>query len=370
MWFPHSPMLRRWVLGFLCCNLLALISASRIHLIYLYSGNPLPFSRVLRAALVDWYAWGAMVPLIVWLVKRFPLERGRWARPAAIHLTAAVVLTLAKMAAEHAVNQAIAYSEMRRLSLLAIQPHFLTYMALLGVVFAASMARASREHQLAASRLEASLSDARLQALRSQLHPHFLFNTLQAISTLMRRDVAAADAMLLRLSDLLRLTLERGERQEVPLRLEMEFVDRYLEILAIRFQDRLAVRRQIAPEALDALVPTMILQPVVENAVRHGIAHRPEGGRLDIGAQVLDGRLRLTVRDDGPGIPAGAGEAATEAVLDPASGARSGTGLANTRSRLRAIHGEAHSLMLRNGETGGVEAILEMPLRRLPGDSP
>jgi LytS/YehU family sensor histidine kinase len=158
---------------------------------------------------------------------------------------------------------------------------------------------------LKASQLEARLAQAQLQALKMQLQPHFLFNTLHAISALVHKDVEAADRMLARLSDLLRLALESAGVQEVPLKQELEFLERYLEIEQTRFQDRLTVRMEIAPEALDALVPNLIMQPLVENAIRHGIAPRATPGKIEITAMLADGQLHFHIRDDGPGIPGG-----------------------------------------------------------------
>ncbi|HKY31491.1 MAG TPA: histidine kinase [Candidatus Polarisedimenticolia bacterium] len=343
---------RRWVRWLLPVGLwtaLVLFSASRLQLGALSTENPAPWGRSLRLAAADWYSWALLAPAAAWMVRRFPLRRGRWAAPAAAHLGGAVLLTVVKMILEHNVNQAIVFNPMRRLSVLYFHPNFLTCLAILGVLFALEASRRSREHELRASRLEAGLAEARLRALRDQLHPHFLFNTLQAISTLIHRDPAAADAMVLRLSDLLRLTLDLGEKQDVPLRAEIDLVDRYLEILGIRFGHRLQVRRRLDPEALDALLPSMLLQPLVENAVRHGIAPRPEGGRLEIAAAVRDGRLRVTVRDDGPG---------------PGGNGGRGLGLANTRSRLRELYGDDHLFELRAARGGGSEALVEVPLRR------
>jgi len=206
-----------------------------------------------------------------------------------------------------------------------------------------------REQELAAAQLETQLVQAQLQALQMQLQPHFLFNTLHAISTLMHRDVDAAEKMLARLSDLLRLTLENGSTQTVMLKDELEFLKKYLEIEEIRFADRLTIRTAIAPDALDALVPNLILQPIVENAIRHGIAPRAQPGRVEITARRVDGKLRLEVQDDGPGLRPGNG--------------REGLGLKNTRERLARLYQGAHRLELESPPEGGVRVTLEIPFR-------
>ncbi len=202
-------------------------------------------------------------------------------------------------------------------------------------------------------RAEGLAHRARLQALRYQLNPHFLFNTLNAVSTLVvERRNDEAGRMISRLSDFLRLALEGQDAPEVPLADELEWVRRYLEIEAIRFEERLAVEWEVEPEALAAGVPGMLLQPLVENAVRHVVAVREEGGRIAVRARRSGGRLLLSVADDGPG-PAGAGTAVGR-----------GIGLANTRERLREGYGADHRFDIRRGADGGTEACIEIPFRR------
>jgi two-component system LytT family sensor kinase len=198
---------------------------------------------------------------------------------------------------------------------------------------------------------EALAHQAQLRALRYQLNPHFLFNTLNAISTLVaQQENAAANRMLARLSDFLRLTLESSGAQEVPLAAELDFVRRYLEIEQVRLGERLDVRFQISPEALAVPVPNLILQPLVENAIRHSIAPREAGGRLEIEARCLEGLLHLEVRDDGPK------PAADRALL------YQGVGLSNTRARLAQLYGPSHDFELRVAEVGGLAVIIRLPL--------
>jgi two-component system, LytTR family, sensor kinase len=207
-----------------------------------------------------------------------------------------------------------------------------------------------QERELRASQLEAQLAQSQLQVLKMQLHPHFLFNTLNAISALIRESPDEAEEMVSRLGDLLRITLETAGLQEVPFKEELEFLKHYLDIEQTRFQDRLKVEMAIEPETLDALVPSMILQPLVENSVRHGIAPRPEGGCIRIKAWRDNSILRLDVEDDGPGL-----------CDDMPRKER--VGLTNTRARVRNLYGDEHDLTLRNAAGGGFVVSLTIPFR-------
>ena len=218
--------------------------------------------------------------------------------------------------------------------------------------------RESRERALRESRLEAELATAQLQLLRAQLEPHFLFNTLHAIATLMHVNPAAAERMVVLLSELLRRALREMDDREVPLREELEFLDRYIEIEQVRFRERLKVVRDIEPESLAAMVPPLLLHPLVENAIRHGLARKVEGGCLGIHAQREDGRLELRIWDDGPGPGC------------DADGPRgSGIGLSTTRARLEQLYGGGHRLELRSRPAGGVEVAVSLPFRTRPAAS-
>jgi len=201
--------------------------------------------------------------------------------------------------------------------------------------------------QAEAAQLRAQLAEARLAALRNQMDPHFLFNTLNAVSALVERDPRGVRRMIARLSELLRHSLEGAGEPEVTLRQELEFADRYLEIMRIRFQGSLEVRTDLAEEVMDALVPNLVLQPLVENAVKHGVGHVRGGGRIEISARRDGGRVVLCVRDNGPGL----------ADANP----REGVGVSNTRERLAQLYGEAGALALRPAEGGGVMAEVTLP---------
>jgi LytS/YehU family sensor histidine kinase len=212
--------------------------------------------------------------------------------------------------------------------------------------------RKYRERELRASQLETRLAQAQLDALKMQLHPHFLFNTLNSISVLMTEDVTAARRMLTRLSDLLRASLENVGAQEVSLGEELEFLKNYLEIEQTRFQDRLTVRMEIEPGVLEARVPNLILQPLVENAIRHGIAPRAQPGLIEIHAARENGIVQLKVRDNGAGL----GSASPETLI-------MGIGLSNTQARLKQLYGGAHNFEIRDARGGGLEVAISIPFR-------
>ncbi len=201
--------------------------------------------------------------------------------------------------------------------------------------------------------LEKHLTEARLQALLHQLKPHFLFNTLNGIASLMHTDVEAADKMLVRLSELLRITMAHTGAPQTSLRDELAFLERYLEIERIRFRNRLEVAIAVDEDAIEAQVPSLILQPIVENAVRHGIEPRSHSGRIELKGFRQDGRLVLTVTDNGTGLP-------------PGGPAREGIGLANTRARLAELYGADHDFELVNGPAGGLCVRIVIPYSPTP----
>jgi len=218
----------------------------------------------------------------------------------------------------------------------------LYYFAIVAAGYARVYFIRGREQSERSARLQAQLAEARLDALRMQINPHFLFNTLNAISAMVERDPAGVRKMIARLSELLRRTMDSRAAGEVPLRQELELLDRYIEIMEIRFQGRLRAERRIGDDALDALVPHFILQPIVENALEHG-----EAGTIEIAARRDGARLVVSVRDHGPGV----------------SGSAAGVGLGNTRARLEQLYGSGASFALRNAEGGGAIAEIVVPYR-------
>ena len=346
----------RWLLALLGWTGVAVFFASQTYLSYKYSGGQARLWLILKMNLIEWYAWGLLAPGIIWLAHRFPLERGRWARSLTIHLVAGVGVSLLKGMLNNLLRRYI-LGFLQSMSLIYVfHQNLVTYWIVVAATQSYLYYSRYREGEVRAAQLSAQLAQAQLQALRMQLHPHFLFNTLNAISTLVHKDPEIADRMIARLSDLLRLTLENMGVQEVRLAQELEFLERYLEIERMRFPDRLQIRMRIAPETLDARAPYLILQPLVENAIRHGIAPRSTPGTVEVRAECKDGRLVLEVRDDGPGIA-------------PNRDPQRGVGISSTRARLERLYGSAHQLELHNATEGGLVVTLALPFQLMAEDS-
>jgi LytS/YehU family sensor histidine kinase len=231
----------------------------------------------------------------------------------------------------------------------------IAFWCLLAVVLSVEYYRGLREREMHSARLETRLAEARLDALSAQLHPHFLFNTIQGISTLIHRDPEAADAMLAGLSTLLRHTLQRAGGHEIPLAHELELLDLYLAIVRSRFGDRLTISTKVSPDLTDAMVPRFLLQPLVENALHHGIAQHAGAGQIDISAARDGDTLVLSVSDNGPGMQPG---------RKPFP--KDGIGLANSRDRLAQLYGTEQSLELQSGETGGFRVTVRVPWHLAP----
>jgi two-component system LytT family sensor kinase len=344
----------RWLAILTCWTIVGLLFASQTLIYYAYQGGNASPLRVVLSALADWYAWAVLAPGILWLAARCPLRDGRWRLGLLVHVPASVIFSVAKLALRFGVGSFVPWlptPSFRMMILGQLHLNLLTYWVIVVFGHAAEYYRKYQERELHASQLEARLAHAQLEVLRMQLHPHFLFNTLHAISTLVHRDVEAADRMISQLSDLLRLTLETIGVQEVALEEELAWLDRYLAIQQTRFGDRLTVRREIQAEARGLLVPNQILQPLIENAVRHGIGVRAAGGTIELAASCRGGLLTIQVRDDGPGV---------------ASGTPDGLGLANTRARLVELYGTAHRFELSNRPGGGTIVTLAFPGRERP----
>jgi two-component system LytT family sensor kinase len=359
---------RRWgvvALVFGVWTTLGVLAAAQMYTGMRLEGEPTSWRDALLYQLPGWWAWAAATPLVVWLTRRLPLAPPRRALAALAHLGAAVVVSLVHVAVMLAARGIVAQQAppptaafLARYFLGYLQFDLVTYWAIVGAALALAWQREARERERRATRLEAQLAGARLSALRMQLNPHFLFNALNSVAMLVREgDGRQAVGTLASLSDLLRRALDGADAHEVSLREEIAFVERYLEIELVRFQDRLRVRLDLEPAALDARVPNLLLQPLVENAVRHGIARRAAAGLVEITARVTGDRLHLCVRDDGPGLGAPADRLADD------GGAGSGVGLANTRARLTELYGADHAFDVRDAEGGGAEAVVVLPYR-------
>ena len=326
------------------------------------------WSEAFLHALLLWYLFLPIVPLGIALARKLPAVREHRLRNLCLHSAVALIVGAIHPYA-FVMTYALVIQPRWALTVAASMLPYLHYwymqdllMAVLAyaMIAAATYAfvyyRGFQQGQLRAAQLQTQLANANLTALKMQLHPHFLFNALHSISSLQMIDGAAAQKMTALLGDFLRMTLRNVQQQEIPLRQEFEFLQRYLAIEQMRFGDRLCFHLEAPPELLDAAVPQLILQPLVENAVRHGIAPYGCGGEIAVRASQEGLRLCLTVQDSGPGI-----------LEDkPRPPAASGLGLANTRARLLHLYGEAQQLTLENISGGGFRARLELPFHLLP----
>lgn len=314
-------------------------------------------SEALKLNLIQFYLWGALSPVLYWVSRRFTLEF-RAVRFRRLLLYFVVLVLLAGI--HQFSHLALFWSSMPRLrqrftSIVEYYHAFFGYGfyidLLIGLLI--TIAVHALLYYRAQASLKTQLAEAQLKALKMQLHPHFLFNTLHSISSLVLEDPPKANTMIARLGDFLRLTLEHSDEQLVSLKEEMEFVRCYLEIEQVRFGDRLTVQYEIETDTLSAAVPHLILQPVVENAIQHAIAPHANPGRVTIAARQVGNLLRLEVRDTGPGMR----------VAAASPGSRQGVGLSNVRSRLDRLYGASCTFEMTNGPEPGVAAIMQFPLQ-------
>jgi two-component system, LytTR family, sensor kinase len=354
----------KWLIIFSIWTLCGFFLTSQVAFQNLLSENPVSFWRILSWQLFSGYVWFLLTPLILWLGRRFPFEKGGWKISLPAHLVISFVIAFFQLAIDAFVlpklgylrrYQSAPFSDIYKIFLL-VNLHFSVaiYWAVLSIYQAVRYYRKYRERELTTSKLEARLAQSRLQVLKGQLQPHFLFNTLNAISELIYKDREAAERMIGDLSDLLRLSFEKLEVQEISLKQELDFLKKYLEIEQMRFHDRLLVEMEISPDTLDACVPNMILQPLVENAIKHGIAPRSTGGKIQIGAARSNGSLELSVADNGIGVP-----------FNDVDNLSEGVGLSNTRRRLRHLYGDRHKFALKADKASGLRVNLTIPFKEL-----
>jgi two-component system LytT family sensor kinase len=363
--------LREYGLSFLVWTVIGLYFFSQGLIQKYLSKDPTPWWHHLASWMTGSYVAAALTPTVLWLGRRFPFERQNKMRVLARHLPFSIAFASVHLTVESAILFQFGVfptymksfvSTLIFLLMLEFHQDILTYWLMLGIQHAFRYYRQYQQRERDALRLElrtselkAQLTRAHLSTLKMQLQPHFLFNTLNAIMVLVRqRKTEPAEEMLARLSDLLRCVLDEVETQEVPLRREFEYLRLYLSIEKVRFQDRLKIHISAAPDVLSAAFPHMGLQPLVENAIRHGIGRRSAAGVIRISAWRVDDTLRLIVQDDGPGFSAGS----------PA--ATPGIGLENTRKRLHQLYGEAGRLETENAEQGGALVTMFLPFRNAP----
>jgi signal transduction histidine kinase len=318
----------------------------------------------------DWLFYGILSPAVFWLVRRLALSRTNWVRAVPPLLLSWLVFHLAVQVSYLGVQELLPLSlnNWTEPSFLGLLPTYLvkkaapTLLAFIGIVVVAQMGMLYQrvlERERAAAELEAALTRSRLDALRGQLQPHFLFNTLNTISSLLRDDPDGAERILTRLGDLLRMSLQEGGNDEVPVEKELAFLERYIDIQRVRFADRLTVTVGAGPEVQRALVPSLLLQPLVENAIRHGIEPRAGTGSVRVRVERAGERLVIEVLDDGVGIAA-----------DGTNGHETnghGVGLRNTRQRLEQLHGDRQSLDISSLPGGGTAVRITLPWRVAEG---
>ena len=344
----------KWPLGLAFWTLIGLSFAFQFYISSAKAGLDVSWKQAVSYALGDWYVFALLSIPVIWLAGRFQFGSGERAKSLVVHLPCSVIFSLAYMVLRAWIGtwQSEASFAEAFQPLLVKTWHFnlLIYWVIVTVSFAFDYYGKFRERELRTAELEKSLAQAKLQALQMQLNPHFLFNSLHSISSLMHQDVEAADRMIVRLSDLLRAALDNSDTQEVTLDKELEFLKRYLEIEQIRFGKRLTVQMDIAPDTLDAQVPNLILQPLVENAIRHGIEPHAKPGRIELRSKRDGNVLTLEVCDNGAGMPT------NQAVVE-------NVGLSNTRARLEALHADAHKLELLTAPGSGVLVRMTIPFR-------
>jgi hypothetical protein len=355
----------RWVYGLwipALCIILGLLDAFRSYAAAYYDGKfYLPWILALRWSLSGWLIWIALIPLILWVSDRYHIDRENWMRRMLLYVPLGIAISSARTVFPILVYLGFISDLDTLLGWLGRRPYFLLTDFLFALVFygfvlavgqARNYYRRYLENELHVTHFEAQLARAELQALKMQLHPHFLFNTLHSISALQMEDVGAAQEMMARLGDFLRLTLDNAGVQKVSLRREIEFLKCYLDIEHIRFGGRLKTIIDVEPEALDVQVPNLILQPLVENAIRHGIAPHPTSGEIKIIGKRRPDSVQIVICDNGGGLQLN-GE---NAVL------AEGVGLQNTRARLQQFYKSNCGFEMKNGVEGGLVVSMSLPV--------
>jgi signal transduction histidine kinase len=323
-----------------------------------YASRP-TLGSMLLWDLAYWPTWAVLAPLIYWQARRFPLSRVNWPRNLTVHVAIGLLLVVPQRAVYLTIAWVFQNIAGERLPLLSLYHDFLLYNLPTGLMsyvillsgFLLYFNDKYKQERLRSTRLRAELNQAQLQALRMQLQPHFLFNTFNSISAMLHEDAHAADEMLAQLGDFLRVTLQNSGQQMVPLEVELDFLKRYLSIEQIRLQDRLQIDYAIEPAAKTSLVPNLLLQPIIENVIKHEVGQTYAPVRVAVAARIEGDRLYLSVSDDGPGL-SGNGLHTTE-----------GFGLNNTRARLRSAFADDFRFDLIPGNDGGTVATMEMPAR-------
>jgi two-component system, LytTR family, sensor kinase len=346
-----------WLIGFVLWTLLAFLTAAGAHFYLASTPTPISWGQLLTWNVSISFVWSLLTPVIFELSRRYSFDRASWRLSLPIHIVASFALALAAAVVVVAISPLITWTKEPTVPFFA---HVLSrtfidlqrYWYVLLITQAIAFYGKYQERQIVSSQLEAQLVQAQLEMLKMQLEPHFLFNTLNSIAALARHDGEAAERMTLQLADLLRMSLDGVGVHEVPLQQELKFLQKYIDIQQVRFHDRLSVETEVDPRTLDTLVPNLILQPLVENAIRHGIGPRRGPGLIRISTWRDRDDVWMEIRDNGVGFIRGRG-------LMPAEG----VGLSNTRGRLRQLYNEDHAMVLEDAPGGGCTVKIRVPYR-------
>ncbi len=351
----------RWLIGFVLFTVVGTVFGLQFYFTASQQGATSPAGLHILDQLCSWYTWGALFPFLIWIVLKLPLDPEHRIRNLVLLVFIGIGISYV-----HAITYASAYNFLDQwysgepfsydpviqgfLRLNIPMRVVICYLLFAGI-YAADFYKKYHERTIKAAKLEQELAVAKVQMMKMQLHPHFLFNTLHTIAGLVRNgDKQQAVTMIAGLSDLLRTAMDRRNEQTVPLAQEIEFAQRYLAIEHVRFSDRLTVKIKVDPDTLGALVPNLLLQPLIENAIIHGISPRSDQGIINLSACRENGLLHIIVEDNGVGLPTG---------WDIEK--NGGIGLTNTRKRLTHLYGNNHVLRLSSGKDGGTSVIIQLP---------
>ncbi|HUI84831.1 MAG TPA: sensor histidine kinase [Candidatus Binatia bacterium] len=348
---------RVWAVGFVLWTVLAFLSAAGAHVYTASIGSPESWPQLLAWNLTISWVWSLLTPPVYALSRRFTFDRSNWRAMLPLHLAASITLTFLAASLIVWIEPSIPWIPRSHVPFFA---HVLSrafmdlqrYWYILLITQAIGYYGKYRERELQSSQLEAQLAHAQLEVLKIQLEPHFLFNTLNSIAALARNDGPAAENMTLQLADLLRFSLDAVGVHEVPLSRELTVLQKYIDIQQTRFQERLQVEMDIAGNTLSALVPNMLLQPLVENAIRHGIGPRRAPGNIRISSRQVFDELWIEICDNGVGLTCLGGVVPAE-----------GVGLRNTRARLQQLYNHDHRLTLEDAPGGGCIVKIHLPFR-------
>jgi two-component system, LytTR family, sensor kinase len=337
-------------------TVLALLSMAQTAAWFAYQGKSHPpYSLLIIGRLFDWYTCLIFLPILWWIVLRLQAARATWPATIGALLLASIAVSAAKYAIFLPVQRWLSGNDTTTLAGVLsgnVIIEMMIFWVAIALIYGFEYYRQFKERERVQLQLERRISEMQLEALRAQLHPHFLFNTLNAIATVLHRDPARADKAIVNLAELLRAVMEQRDREEIPLEAELDLARRYLDIMSLRSGGSVTVSWSIAPEARDAAVPYFILQPLLENALEHGFAHQPDNGHLSVSATVQNDLLQLAVEDNGAGL------------VSRTTG--NGVGLSATSQRLSELYGQAGRLTLENVDHGGSRVVVEIPLRPRP----